>query len=55
MNYSRNKTKRGGVGGEDMKHELTHVLKKEHVEVPGINFNKYKISMGYAFWTWIGI
>ena len=51
MNYSRNKTKQGGggVGDEDMKHELPHVLKKEHVEVPGINFNKYKISMGLAF------
>ena len=49
MNYSRNKTKQGGGGGGERKHKLPHVIKKEHMEVPGINFNKYKISMGLAF------
>ena len=36
---------RGRKGGvEDM--EFPHVSKKEHVEVPGVNFNKCRISMG---------
>ena len=26
--------------------EFPHVLKKEHVEVPGVNFDKCRISMG---------
>ena len=32
----------GGWGGEDM--EFPHVLKKEHVEIPGVNFNKRRIA-----------
>ena len=35
--------------------EFQHVLKKEHVEVPGINFNKCIISMGLGFCPWTGI
>ena len=34
----------GGGGSEGM--EFPHVLKKEHVEVPGVNFDKCRISMG---------
>ena len=49
MNYIRKKTKQGRRGGwgEDM--EYPHVLKKEHVEVPGVNFSKCRISMGLGF------
>ena len=32
----------GGGGVEDM--EFSHVLKKEHVEIPGVNFNKHRIA-----------
>ena len=32
----------GGRWGEDM--EFPHVLKKEHVEIPGVNFNKRRIA-----------
>ena len=46
MNHSRKKQnrRRGGGGGgvEDM--EFPHVLKKEHVEIPGVNFNKHRIA-----------
>ena len=47
MNYSRKKTKQWGERGgrvEDM--EFPYVSKKKHVEVPGVNFNKCRISMG---------
>ena len=33
---------RGGEGVEDM--EFSHVLKKEHMEIPGVNFNKHRIA-----------
>ena len=44
MNHSRKKLnrRRGGGGVEDM--EFSHVLKKEHVEIPGVNFNKHRIA-----------
>ena len=40
----KTKQERGGgvVWGEDM--EFPHVLKKEHVEIPGVNFNKHRIA-----------
>ena len=38
----KTKQETGGRGVEDM--EFSHVLKKEHVEIPGVNFNKHRIA-----------